>query len=122
MPLRLGLALVAALLFCFTLPGGALALAVLVIAIGAALGAFWAPAMALLTDAAERRGLDYGLTAALTNLAWASGQILGSGAGGAIANAADDAVSMTIAAGLCLATLFLLVRPGAVRAVTAPAS
>jgi MFS family permease len=120
-PLRLGLAAAAALLVCFTLPGGALALAVLVVAIGAALGAFWAPAMALLTDAAERRGLDHGLTAALTNLAWAGGQILGSGAGGAIANDAGDAVSMTIAAGLCVATLVLLLRPASIRALIAPA-
>jgi MFS family permease len=120
-PLRLGLAGAAALLFCFTLPGGALALAALVVAIGAALGAFWAPAMALLTDAAERRGLDCGLTAALTNLAWAGGQILGSGAGGAIANDAGDAASMTIAAGLCLATLVLLMRPASVRSLIAPA-
>ena len=118
-PLRLGLAVAAGLLLCFTLPGEALALAALVVAIGAALGAFWAPAMALLTDAAERRGLDYGLTAALTNLAWASGQILGSGAGGAIANGAGDSVSMTITAGLCLATLVLLLRPATVRQLLA---
>jgi MFS family permease len=104
-PLRLGLAVTAGLLFCFSLPRAALALAVLVVATASALGAFWAPATAMLSDAAEEHQLDQGLAAALMNFAWAAGQILGSGAGGAIAKAAGDALPMAIAAGLCLATL-----------------
>ncbi len=116
LPLRLGLALAAGLLLCFSLPGSVLLLAAVVVAIGGALGGFWAPAMALLSDAAERHGLDHGLSAALMNVAWASGQILGSGAGGAIANAAGDALPMTIAAALCAATLVLVARAAVVRA------
>jgi MFS family permease len=119
LPLRLGLALTAGLLFCFALPDRAFALAAVVVATGGALGAFWAPAMALLTEGAERHGLDHGLTAALTNLAWAGGQIIGSGAGGAVANTAGDTASMTIAAVLCLGTLGLVLSAGAVRALTA---
>ncbi len=118
LPVRLGLVAVGGLLLCFTLPGGALALAFIVVATGGALGGFWAPAMALLSDTAERLGLDHGLSAALMNLAWASGQILGSGAGGALANAAGDALPMTLAAGLCAGTLALLMRPAAIRAPT----
>jgi predicted MFS family arabinose efflux permease len=49
-------------------------------------------------------------------LAWAAGQILGSGAGGAIANAADDAVPITITAGLCLITLATISRETATHA------
>jgi hypothetical protein len=41
------------------------------------------------------------------NLAWAGGQILGSGAGGAVAKAAGDATPTLLAAGLCAATLAL---------------
>jgi MFS family permease len=104
-PVRIGLGLTTALLLCFSLPHSAFGLAVLVVAIGAALGAFWAPAMAMLSDAAERHGLDHGLAAALMNLAWASGQILGSGAGGAVAHAAGDALPMGIVGALCLGTL-----------------
>jgi MFS family permease len=115
LPMRLGLVAVGALLLCFSLPGEALLLAALVVAIGGALGGFWAPAMALLSDAAERHGLDQGLAAALMNLAWASGQILGSGAGGAIANLAGDAVPMTIAAGLCGCTLVVVARSSSAR-------
>jgi hypothetical protein len=42
------------------------------------------------------------------NLAWAGGQIVGSGGGGAIAKSAGDALPTTIAAGLCAATLAAL--------------
>ncbi len=116
LPVRLGLVAVGALLLCFSLPGDALALALVVVATGGALGGFWAPAMALLSDTAERLGLDHGLSAALMNLAWASGQIIGSGGGGALANAAGDALPMTIAAGLCAGTLVLVTRSSVVSA------
>ncbi|MGI8571875.1 MAG: MFS transporter [Solirubrobacteraceae bacterium] len=109
-PLRLGLTAMAGLLLCFSVPRAALVLAVLVVATISALGAFWAPATAMLSDAAERYQLDYGLSAALMNFAWAAGQILGSGAGGAVAKAAGDAVPMAVVAGLCLATLGLISR------------
>jgi MFS family permease len=117
LPLRLGLVVTAGLLFCFSLPGEALIVAALVVAIGAALGAFWAPAMAMLSDSAERHGLDHGLAAGLMNLAWASGQIFGSGAGGAVANAAGDGLPTGVAATLCLGTLAVLSRRSAVRPV-----
>jgi MFS family permease len=110
-PLRIGLAVTAALLVCFDLPSAAFALAVLVVAIIGALGVFWAPAMAMLSDAAELHGLDQGLAAALMNLAWAVGQIVGSGASGAIAKSAGDLLPMVIWAALCLATLAALSRP-----------
>ncbi|HUO74806.1 MAG TPA: MFS transporter [Solirubrobacteraceae bacterium] len=104
-PLRFGLAAATVLLLCFTVPATPALLGALVVAIAAALGAFWAPAMALLSDAAERRGLDQGLAAGLMNLAWAGGQILGSGAGGAIAKATGDGVPLALTAALCASTL-----------------
>jgi MFS family permease len=107
-PVRRGLTAVAVLLLCFTLPTSPLGLAAIVVGTDTALGAFWAPAMAMLSDAAEHRGLDQGLAAALTNLAWAGGQILGSGAGGGAAKAASDAVPLAIAAALCVGTLLLI--------------
>src|SRR5450755_4061989 len=107
-PLRFGLAAATGVLLCFTLPTEALALAAVIVAISAALGVFWAPAMALLSDAAETRGLDQGLAAALMNLAWAGGQIAGSVFGGAVAKVAGDAVPMSVAAALCATTLLAL--------------
>jgi hypothetical protein len=64
--------------------------------------------MALLSDGAEAHGLDQALAAALINLAWAGGQIVGSGAGGAAAKTAGDAVPLIAAAGLCAVTLLVL--------------
>src|SRR4029450_4476178 len=48
----------------------------------AALGTFWAPGMALLSDAAEDASLDQALAFAISNLAWALGHVFGAGAGG----------------------------------------
>src|SRR4051794_5139566 len=70
-PIRAGLlasAVVAALL---PWPDEAVVLAVLVVCAGLAFGTFFTPGMTLLTNAAERRGLDYGYAFALVNLAWA---------------------------------------------------
>jgi predicted MFS family arabinose efflux permease len=104
-PIRLGLATGAGLLCLFTLPESALVLGALIVAIAAALGTFWAPAMALLSDAAEAGGLQQGLAFALMNLAWASGQVAGSAGGGALAKLTSDAVPLLIVVAAALATL-----------------
>jgi predicted MFS family arabinose efflux permease len=122
LPLRFGLAAATAVLLCFTLPSQAVVLAIVVIAIASALGAFWAPAMAMLSDAADATGLDQGLAAALMNLAWAAGQILGAGAGGAVAKAIGDGVPIAVAAGLCAVTLVVLVCGPPIPMAHAPAA
>jgi MFS family permease len=108
LPLRAGLLAASVVLLCFTLPRNPFLIAVMVVLLAAALGLFWAPAMAMLSDIAETQGLDQGLAAALMNLAWAGGQILGSGGGGSIAKAAGDSVPMATVAGLCGITLVAL--------------
>ncbi len=85
-------------------------LAFLVVCAGFAFGSFWTPAMSLVTDAAEERGLDYGYAFALVNIAWAPGQAGGSAIGGALASATSDAVPYVGLAVLCLATLTALRR------------
>jgi MFS family permease len=109
-PLRGGLLAACVTLACFTLPESAALLGALIVATTASLGAFWAPAMAMLSDAAEAVGLDQGLAAALMNLAWAGGQIVGSGGAGAIAEVTGDALPAGVAAGLCALTLVALGR------------
>jgi MFS family permease len=104
-PLIGGLAAMAVLLLCFTLPGSAAPLVVVVIIAASAMGVFWAPTMAMLSDAAEQNGLDQGLAAALMNLAWAGGQVLGSAGSGAIAKATGDLVPTWTLAGICALTL-----------------
>jgi hypothetical protein len=71
----------------------------------AALGVFWAPAMAMLSDASEQAGLSQGLAFALSNLAWAVGHLIGAGGGGALAEATADAVPYALLGVACAATL-----------------
>ena len=68
----------------------------------AALAVFWAPGMAMLSDAAEDAGLDQALAFAISNLAWAVGHVFGAGAGGAVAEATTDAVPYAALAVLCV--------------------
>jgi MFS family permease len=73
-------------------PGRAAVLAALVIAASMTFGSFWTPAMALLSDEAEGRGLQYAYAFALINIAWAPGQAIGAAGGGALAELTSDAV------------------------------
>lgn len=118
-PLRGGLSTTIVLLVCFTLPRVPILLAALIVAVVASLGAFWAPAMAMMANVAEERGLDQGLAAALMNLAWAVGAVIGSGAGGAIAKAGGDGLPMFLLAGLCALTLVGLLGRRAARSFDA---
>jgi MFS family permease len=86
-------------------PGHAALLAPLVVLAGLSFGSLFTPGMTLLTHLTEGRGLDYGYTFALVNLAWAPGQTLGSAGGGALANATADAVSYLVVAVVCALTL-----------------
>jgi MFS family permease len=91
-------------------PAEAWLLAPLVVAGGIAFGSFWTPAMALLSDEAEHRGLEYAYVFALINLAWAPGQALGSSGGGALAYVTGDAVPYLLVSAACLLTFAVLWR------------
>ncbi len=111
-PLRIGLGSAAVVLALFTIPTKVVALAGFVVLTAVTLGSFWAPAMAMLSDAAETGGLSQGYAMALINLAWAAGQIVGAAGGGALAKATSDAVPFALSAALCAATLgLMLFRP-----------
>lgn len=119
-PIRRGLAVASVLLLLVTLPGTGLLLAVVLVAAAAALGLFWAPAMALLSDLAEESGLALGFAFALVNLAWAAGQVAGSGLGGVTAKATTDFVPLAGVAFACAATLTALSRAARRERVAAP--
>lgn len=113
-PLTVASAAAAVALACFTLPGSAALLAVVVACTALVAGLFWAPSMALLSDVGEAVGLDHALAAALMNLAWAGGQIAGAAGGGAIAKSNGDLAPTAGAGAVCaLTALALLRRPGA---------
>jgi predicted MFS family arabinose efflux permease len=111
-PLRIGLGAAAIVFVCFPLSSSVVVFAGVVVLAAVTLGSFWAPAMAMLSDAAEASGISQGCAMALINLAWAAGQIVGAAGGGALAKATADAVPFAISAALCAATLgLLLLRP-----------
>jgi hypothetical protein len=83
--------------------------AAIVLAI-AALGTFWAPAMAMLSDGVEAVGLDQGLGFAVSNLAWAGGHVIGGAIGAGLADSYGDGLPYALLAGLCAATLTLALR------------
>ena len=81
-----------------------------IIACAFALGAFWAPAMSMASDEAEKTGLDYAFGFALINLAWAPAQVGGAVGGGALAQLTSDTVPYLTLAALCALTLVALWR------------
>ncbi|MEA2272520.1 MAG: hypothetical protein QOI98_1228 [Solirubrobacteraceae bacterium] len=117
-PITGGLASAGLMAVLLPLPGHVWLMVPVVIASVAALAAFWAPAMALLSDASDSAGLDQGFSFALTNLAWAGGQVVGGTGGAALAQSTRDAASYAVLAVLCAATL-VAVRVWASRAVPA---
>ena len=104
-PIRAGLAGAVVMAVLLPLPGAAVVLGLVVAFTFAALGAFWAPAMAMLSDASEDAGLDLALAFSISNLAWAAGHLVGSGAGGALADATSDTVPYGLLGLACAATL-----------------
>jgi DHA1 family multidrug resistance protein-like MFS transporter len=103
-PIRVGLVAAAGVAILLPLPSSAWLLAGTVVLAFSALATFWAPAMAMLSDAAEYAGLDLALAFSISNLAWAVGHVLGAGVGGAVAEATSDAVTYGALAVACAAT------------------
>jgi MFS family permease len=105
LPLRVALTGATAVLVGFAFADRPGAIVPILIVSGITFGGFWAPAMALLTDAADRIGLAQGLAFGLMNVAWGAGNALGPAIGGALADAAGDALPFLVLAAFCLVTL-----------------
>jgi MFS family permease len=72
-------------------------------------GLCFAPALTLISDTAEASSLHQGFAAGLSNMAWASGQVLGGIGGGVVASLTGYAVpSIAIAALLAATVLYAL--------------
>jgi MFS family permease len=104
-PIRLGLTGAIVMAIVLPIPRTAVLVGLAVMLTFVALASFWAPGMAMLSDAAEDAGLDQALAFAISNLAWALGHMFGAGVGGAVADATTDAVPYAVLAVLCAATL-----------------
>jgi MFS family permease len=90
---------------------GALAgviMALLLVSVGA--GLCFAPAMTLISDTAAIGNLHQGFAAGLSNMAWASGQVIGGVGGGAVATLAGNVAPSAMIAALLLGTVFYALR------------
>jgi MFS family permease len=104
-PYVAGLAICAVAMIAIALAqtlGGVLA-ALIVTSLGA--GLCFAPALTLLSDIAESSSLHQGFAAGLSNMAWASGQVVGGIGGGVVASLTGNAVPSIAIAALLLATV-----------------
>jgi MFS family permease len=91
-PARRGLLLGAAGLVVLAFVDTRLTVGIAVVVALGFLGLLWAPAMAVLGDAAEQRGLNPAFAYSLGNLAWGGGTSLGGLGAGAVAGVTADAV------------------------------
>ena len=91
-PARVGLLAGGIGLALLPIPQTALLLGIATVFAAAVFGLLWAPAMALLGDQAEARGMDLAFAFALGNLAWGLGTAIGGSGGGALADVTRDAV------------------------------
>jgi MFS family permease len=110
-PIRVGLAATAlALLALAVLDSRWWLLAPCVVATGVSVNVFWTPAMSLLSDEAERTGLDYAFAFTLVTMTWAPAGIVGAAAGSGLAQLTADAVPYLAVSGLYVLTLAFLWR------------
>jgi MFS family permease len=117
LPCAGGLAASVATMLLIQLPSSALALGAVVILAAPLIGMLWSPAMAMLTDGAERAGVNLGLAFGFTNLGWGIGHTVGGVAGPAIADVSTNDVSYSSLA--ALSTLVLAIFLARRRAVEA---
>jgi MFS family permease len=73
-------------------------------------GLCFAPALALISDTAEKSKLHQGFAAGVSNMAWASGQVIGGVGGGVVASLTGNAAPSLVIAGLLTLTVFYAVR------------
>ena len=106
LPLRIALGGGVAATLGLAVAGRPGVIAALLVAAAVTFGAFWAPAMALLSDGAERIGLAQGLAFGLLNASWGAGNSVGPLLGGALAEVGGDALPYLL---MALASAFSLV-------------
>ena len=104
-PYVTGLAICAVAMLGIALAGtlGGVLAALIVTSLGA--GLCFAPAMTLLSDVADASALHQGFAAGLSNMAWASGQVIGGAGGGVVASLTGNAVPCIAISVLLVATV-----------------
>lgn len=105
-PYMLGLSICAMAMIVIALAQtlGAVLAALIITSLGA--GLCFAPAMVLISDIAESSNVHQGFAAGLSNMAWASGQVVGAVGGGAVASLTGNAIPSVAIAALLVVTVF----------------
>jgi MFS family permease len=104
-PYVLGLSICASAMIAIALAQtlGAVLAALIATSMGA--GLCFAPALTLISDIAEESRLHQGFAAGLSNMAWASGQVVGGIGGGVVASLTGNAIPSVAIAMLLLCTV-----------------
>jgi MFS family permease len=110
-PARAGLAGGALAMALLPWPTHAWQLVVTIMLTAPLIGFLWTPSLALVVEGAESLGVEPGFAFALTNMAWALGQAVGSAGSASLAQATSDHVPYLALSVTCLATLIALRRP-----------
>jgi len=105
MPVRIALLGSVVVSLAFAWADTAAVVAALVLLAGLSYGAFYTPAMALVSDGAERQNIAPGLVFGAMNAAWAAGNVVGPAVGGWLGETAGDSLPYLLLAGICLLTL-----------------
>ena len=90
LPAFVGLAAAGVMVALLPWPEETWLLVAVVLVAAPSIGILWTPSMAMLSDGAETRGIEQGYAVALTNLAWSTGQTLGSAGGARLGEAYGD--------------------------------
>jgi MFS family permease len=106
-PIRLALALLVVVAALLALATPALIVAVLVVGAATATSGLYTPAIALVSDRAERNRMPQTLGFGVMNTTWAFGAMAGPVVGGALATAVGDPTPYVLCAVLAAATLLL---------------
>jgi MFS family permease len=103
-PVRFGLLGSIAVSIALAWAGQAALVVVFVLAAGLAYGAFYTPALAIISAGAEALGIAQGLAFGLMNACWGVGALVGPAAGGALADAGGNTIPYLVAAAVCAVT------------------
>jgi len=111
-PIRAGLLLLIGVALGFAFIASPFLVAFLVAGGSVAASAIYTPSTALVSDRAEANQIPQALAFGFMNTAWATGVMVGPVVGGALAGAIGDPAPYVLCAGLGLATLLFVSRPG----------
>ena len=109
-PARAGLAAGAVVMALLPWPSTAWQLGALIVFAAPAIGILWSPAIATLSDGAERHGIEQAIAMAFVNVAWALGQTTGAAGSARLADATTDRVPYLVLSAACAVTFAALRR------------